>query len=532
MKNYIPYLFCLVAVLPQFSCDEGFEELNKNPFLPTETDIGPLFNQVIGDMRLGWNVQFYLHNETLYGLTQLAAETSIGFDNIPIGAEEMWSRYYRILAHIREIERRLDEQEAETGPEPLTNVRAQLKTLLAYNTFRLTDLFGDIPFFDAGKGFESVDLLRVKFDAQEDIYKHLLEELKWVEENINLIPDPTTADGTPYVSFGGFDNFFDNDMKLWRKFANSLRLRHALRMVEREPAFAEPILAEIIEGDLPVIEDGEDVALWPQELQWQNTNTGSVFAEHNRLRLGSNIWRLLSENDEPNGSGIFDPRAYIFFEPNNENEWAPFPQIPDADTPPAGGIPYGQQRDVNYAIKGNANIYSPLNYYLVRDEDYIPELILTAAEVNFIKAEVYLRGLGVPMNEATASNEYTLGLVNSMRFWQNIMANTTIWTNAPELLNEGDFFAVANRPELSIFTSDDKLNLIYTQRWMDNFRQPWEAFALGRRTGWATPREGEAPTFNRFSYPPSEAINNPENWADQVAKMGEDSEQVKIWWMN
>ena len=71
---------------------------------------------------------------------------------------------------------------------------------------------------------------------------------------------------------------------------------------------------------------------------------------------------------------------------------------------------------------------------------------------------------------------------------------------------------------------------IYAQRWMDSFRQPWEAFALWRRTD-MTPREGDSPIYYRFAYPPSEAENNPENWAAQVGKMGDDSPAVKVWWM-
>ncbi|WP_455202001.1 hypothetical protein, partial [Kaarinaea lacus] len=39
---------------------------------------------------------------------------------------------------------------------------------------------------------------------------------------------------------------------------------------------------------------------------------------------------------------------------------------------------------------------SPFNYYLIRDNVDIPEIILTAAEMGFLKAEAYFRGLGVP----------------------------------------------------------------------------------------------------------------------------------------
>ncbi len=526
MKPLIYFSIGLFLLLP--SCTKDFEEINRNPFNPTQTDIGPLFNTVISSLRLGWNEQFYLHNETLYGVTQLAAKTSVGFDNVSIGTEEVWTGYYQALAHIREIERRIGKMEVEE--EALNNVKAQLKIILAYKTFRLTDLFGDIPFFDAGRGFEGLEHLRPKFDSQETIYKFLLDELKWAEEHINTAPTPTTQSGKEYVSFGDFDNLFFGNLYRWRKFGNSLRLRYAMRMVEKDPDFAKPVLKEIIEGKLPVIESGEEVGMWPVQQNWVNESTNWSFREHNKLRMGSNIWHQLSQDDSQDGSGIFDPRTYIFFETNNAGKWAAFPQIPDANTPAEGGIPYGQHRDNNYTIKGEGNLYSPFNYYLIRDQLGIPEVILTAAEVGFIKAEAYMRGLGVGQSQSLAEAEYTNALVASIKFWQNVVTGSSIWDNRPPILSEGEIFAVTNNPRMSIFTSSDKLNMIYTQRWLDAFRQPWEAFSLWRRTK-STPREGAAPEYYRFSYPPSEAENNPDNWSAQVARMGEDSPKIKVWWM-
>lgn len=510
------------------SCTKNFEEINRNPFNPTQADIGPLFNQVVSSLQLGWNEQFYLHNETLYGITQLAAKTSVGFDNINIGIEEVWSDYYQALAHIREIERRFDAMDVEE--EALNNVRAQLLVLKAYKTFRLTDLFGDIPFTEAGRGFEGLDHLHPKFDDQESIYKSLLNDLKWVEEHINSSPAPVTKSGEKYVSFGEFDNLLGGDLFRWRKFANSLRLRHAMRMVEKDPSFAEPILKEIIENNLPVIESGEEVCMWPRQQSWVNESVSWSFREHNKLRMGSTIWQQLSLNDNPDGSGIFDPRTFIFFETNNAGKWAAFPNNPGPNPPIEGGIPYGEHRDNNYTIKGEANLFSPFNYYLIRDQYDVPEIIFTAAEVGYIKAEAYLRGLGVAANVSQAEAGYTVALVASIKFWQSVVIGSAMWVNAPPLLSEGDIFSITNHPRLSIFTNEDKLALVYTQRWIDAFRQPWEAFALWRRTG-ATPREGAAPEYYRFTYPPTEAENNPENWATQAGRMGEDSPKTKVWWM-
>ncbi len=63
---------------------------------------------------------------------------------------------------------------------------------------------------------------------------------------------------------------------------------------------------------------------------------------------------------------------HIFFEANAENNWVAFPQIPDENTLQSGGEPYQKdQRDNDYTNKGDGNIYSSFNFYLIRDEDDI-----------------------------------------------------------------------------------------------------------------------------------------------------------------
>ena len=525
--SFIILASMIVSCIGFSSCEKDFEEINRNPFFPTQTDIGPLFNTVVSSLRLGWSEQFYLYNETLYGVTQQAALTAQSFQNINIGTEDIWSNYYTALGHIREIERRIAVMEtASTEPESLNNIKAQLKILTAYKTFKVTDLFGDIPFFDAGKGYQDLEFARPKFDAQEDIYKFLLTELQWATDNINAIPNPTTDAGMPYESFDNFDTFLNNDFNNWSLFANSLILKHAVRMADKDPEFANPIIKTVLEEDNFII-TGRDIVMSPAKQIWQRESSHWSFREHNNLRMGSTIWNLFSETDASNGSGIYDPRAYIFFEPNNLNEWIPFPQIPDANTPPAGGVPYGGQRDGNHTSKGQANIYSPFNYYLIRDQVDVPEIIMTAAEVHFIKAEAYLRGLGVAADLPTAQFEYDFGIAASINFWQGVKNGTGIWMNAsPDLVNVYEYI---NHPKVSIYSTETPLEYIYRQRWIDAFRQPWEAYALLRRTG-QTPREGALPEHYRFPYPPSEVTNNPENWAAQVAKMGSDSEQTRVWW--
>jgi len=533
MKKKILYMLLLpLALIIPSSCDKGFEELNKNPFESVETDIGPLFNKAVASLVLGWNEQFYINNEALYSYTELGALTQQAWPNINIGSEEVWTNYYTTLAIIRDIERRFDAYGG--SQEELVNARAMLKILLAVKTFKVTDLFGDIPFFNAGRGFESLEYARPAFDSQKDIYLFLLNELAWADENINATASPVTSENIPLYSLASYDNLFYGDMLKWKRFANSLRLRYALRMSEKMPAEAGEIAADIISGNKPLLNGtGNDVVMSPIVQGWENTAVNWSFREHGKLRMGETIWKMLSETDAADGSGIFDSRAYIFFETNNAGEWRAFPQVLTPETPSEGGVPYHLHRDNNYAVKGSACNFSPFNYYLIREEKSIPEILMTVAEVKFLLAEIYFRGIGVARDQSMAQGMYLEGVVASMTYWQNIVKNTSRWVNHEPFLSEWEFYSVLANPVLDIFSAseEEQLGYIYAQRWLDAFRQPAEAYALTRRT-MATPSSGLPLTRFRLQYPVSETLNNTANWNIQVGTMGgQDAQTVKVWWM-
>lgn len=519
--------FLLLLLLP-ISCRKDFDEINTNPFNPTQTSMEALFNGVLSSLVLGWSEQFYLHNETLYDLTQQGALIARAWPNIRIGVDEVWDNYYSTLRNIRALEKRFDEYSGNQNE--LDNVRAMLKIVLAYKTFKVTDLFGDIPFSEAGRGSEANNFLRPKYDRQEDIYRQLLADLEWAEKHITL--EPNTPEGKPYYSFRQFDTFLGSDLTRWRRFANSLRLRHAMRMVEKDPGFAGPIIQDIFENKLPIVKDGEEVCLWPRRLGVTFDAHHWSFREHKSLRMGTTIWREMATHDSTDGSGIIDPRAYVFFETNNKMQWRPFPNVPGANPPQEGGIPYNGGRDFNFDIKGASCQFSPFHYYLIRDEFDVPEILMTAAEGHFIKAEAYKRGIGLPQDDFGADAEYAEGIKASIKFWYSVVNTTQRWTeNKPQTPTDGQIFQYIYHPKVSFVANGFKLELIYTQRWLDAFRQPWEAYALARRTG-KTPREGDALTYNRFTYPASESEYNQENWQAQVAAMGgNDAKEVKVWWM-
>jgi len=529
----------LFLLLLQSSCRKDFKEINTNPNSFTTASDGSLFNEVISTLQLGWNEQFYINNEILYKQTQLAALTKEGWGNFTLGTEDIWGNYYGALTEIRELERRFSSYDNTPG---VINMKAILNITLALKTFKVTDLFGDIPFSEAGYGFQSLEYLRPRFDKQRDIYFALLDYLKWADENI----DESAPLEEPYKSFIGFDKLFNGDMKKWRKLANSLRLRHAMRIAEKEPVIAGAIIKDIIENNRPVFVGYdfigpvlESACLWPAAIGFKNESLSWSFREHKNLRMGSNIWHRFADHDSISGSGIFDPRAYIFFETNNANQWVPYPQIPDATTPSESGIPYDSHRDQTGAfnIKGENCRYSPFNYFIIADLYYMPIVLITGAEVHFIKAEAYFRGIGVAMDKDIADNEYMNGINASVEWWMKVAENSKLPLSGmtfpemipiPEHLNASS--VLEHYGSWNAHSEEEKLEFIYTQWMLDAFRQPWEAYALARRTG-KTPREGLPINHFRLPYPPSEAEYNSANCAQAISSQGGDQPGTRLWWI-
>ncbi len=518
------YIVLLTLFFVVSSCDQGFEDLNTNPLSPTEAQDGALFNSIIESLRLGWERQLFLHNEVLYDVTELAVITAETFGNTEAGVDDVWSNYYEALNLTRELERRFFAlEDIQTSDKAY----AWLKIIMAYKTFQITDMFGDIPYSEAGRAYDTEAILRPKYDDHETIYRSLIEDLLWAKEIIETAGSDTDA-GNQYISFGNFDNLFNGDNSRWLKFANSLLLKYCLRIYDKDPSLVSPIIEELILSGASFINPGQDVVMSPRAQQWNNLGVNWSFREHNKVRLGSNLYNYLTEDDN-----ILDSRLSIFFEPNNAEEWVAFPQLQDVNTPQSGGNPYSNQRDVAYDEKGEENIYGSVNYYLIRDELDVPEILMTAAEVKFLLAEVFLRGIGVNQDLFNAGFRYQEGMIESIQFWQEIMINSEIWEQKSEIFSAADIFNLTLH-ERYVFDPDgsveENLSLIYTQRWIDAFRQPWEAFNLIRMHQ-GIPREKETNTFYRFQYPPSEALYNSDNYDDQVAKMGGDLSDKRLWWM-
>jgi len=529
------FIYLLAGLIVWCSCTKNFQQLNASHDKPSSTTISPLMNGVISTLFLRGQEQASIHNDYYYPITQLAATTSASGYVLANGVNDIWNDYYSTLQNISLIQ---DKINAVSDKESMRNIQAILYILKAYKTFRVTDQFGDMPYFNAGKAYTgSVSNFRVAYDPQQLIYDSLLADLSWAVKNINLNSSAVTSSGNPYVTLGSYDVLFGSNMSRWLKFANSLRLRHAMQMVEKDPATATPIIQDALSGTAPLIDSGNDVAMWPASLGgydlwvrwWSFSSGGAGF-----VRMSSTMWNLVA--DDNTDAAIFDPRANLFVTTNQAGSWAPF----------VIGTSSGDAVNAYYSAtdptQKNDCLYSPLNWYLVRDEWYIPELMMTEAEVHFLKAEAYARGLGVGQSLTSAETEYKAGITSSIIFWYNVAANTNNasvnWKAvAPAPPTSAQMDALFSNPKVAFTgTNADAVTKIYAQEWLSYFRQPWLAFNLMRRTG-NTPIDPKSnppsgyTTFYRLPYAQDEAVNNTDNYNTQISKIGGNNSNVKVWWM-
>jgi hypothetical protein len=533
-KNHISSLAWLLLLLAAgSSCTKNFKTINT-PWQGSPTaSVAQLYIAFVSNMALGG--QQVGNNSWVYPITQQGAVYTKADYAYASDGDTYWTNFYHNLPNYEAMMNLI-----ATFPDTTiyTNVKAMMKVLRGYMAIKLSNFFGDMPYSAAGQAVyyspTNDTVLTPAYDKQQSIYISVLNDLQWAVDNFS-------TDASQY-SLGSSEIVLENNIPQWIEFANSLRLRIALTMYTKDPADAGPHIADALTK--PLLDgDNTNVGLYP------GTNIPNMdlsareysFGTECRLRMGTTMWNLMSSTNAQDGSGIFDPRCNIFFEPNNDTLWNPFPQNPTDSTPAEEGSPYDEAiRNTDWANKdGNPptpNLYANFNYYWAVDVN-IPELFMTAAEVYFLKAEVYARGIaGVAQNMTTAQTEYNAGITQSVNFWTQQAINSQVWVvNKPSgLPSPSAINALLNAPVVQ-FNASTALQQIYAQEWIDLFRQPWDAWTLMRRTGDQTPMDPVNASFytqtygsyNRYQYPSSEQTYNEANWFAETG--GNDLITTKIW---
>ena len=321
------------------------------------------------------------------------------------------------------------------------NYAAIGKIMQAYVFQYLTDLHGDIPFSEALDPTNPTP----KFDAQEDVYNGLIT---LVDEGLALI-DETSSDhpGADDIVYGG-------DMELWKRFANTLKLRIYLRQAYVRPQIAEAGIKAMYSAGAQFLEQGQDADI---QFTTETFNQHPLYMTQNALSnanlLASNTaLTYLVENN--------DPRIDIFYQkatvaPNAGNY---------------AGINQGNGKNLTGTL--DANMWSkpgPLVGGPKTDGGDAPVVLMSAAESYFLQAESVVRAWGT-------GNAQTL-------YDNGVKASFAYWGLSPALA--GTYLAQSSVSFPASGSLEEKIDAVITQKWISmNGTQNIEAWTEWRRTGY------------------------------------------------
>ncbi|ATA67149.1 SusD/RagB family nutrient-binding outer membrane lipoprotein [Capnocytophaga cynodegmi] len=384
---------------------------------------------------------------------------------------------------------------------------------------RSTDLYGPIPYSKYGQGG-----ITTPYDSQEDIYNQFFKEL---DEAVGYLTNHLEKN-KDINSLGNADLIYKGNYEKWLKWANSLRLRLAIRISKVNPSLAKTEAEKAMSNKYGVLETNSDNVMVP------TTNIGHpliVLAnDYNDTRMSADMESILT--------GLKDPRISEYF------------SVATDENVNVKGKYKGVRQGINFVSKDLRSGYSTLgdrfnisNYYST------PITLMTAAEVYFLRAEGVLRGWN-NMGE-TAENLYNKGIEISMQQWGLPVTKAYITddVNKPadyvDPKNANYNVSAASKVTVKWDNSADpetNLEKIITQKWIAMFPEGKEAWAEFRRTGYPKllPIEvnnsgGEIDSkvmIRRLRFPQNERTGNNRDEVTKAIQLlkGADSPGTRLWW--
>lgn len=138
----------------------------------------------------------------------------------------LWTPYYTALKETKYVANEI----SDANHAKYSNIAQMMRIITAWRTITVTDAYGDIPYSKAGLGND-----QVAFDTQEEVYDGIFKELT---EAVAALQNPPSGVEQATVNEDQ-DLIFAGDVQKWIRFANSIRLRAALRLTNINPTKAQ-----------------------------------------------------------------------------------------------------------------------------------------------------------------------------------------------------------------------------------------------------------------------------------------------------
>lgn len=483
MKKIIVAVAVISSLLGLNACTKDFNELNTDPNRIDKVTPGSLLTPVVYGMSSYFTVRSYDFTWQIMqvGLPNPSVANGIHrYDVTESSGNGTWNTGYKWLRNLKEME-----EAAKVYNQPI--YKAVSATLQAYIVGILTDSFGDIPFSEALGAEEGIT--QPRFDKQEEIYAQLIQQL----EEANKI----YAEGG---IMNGNDLLYSGDSKKWRKFNNSLLMRLILRTSKRPEMNSYERLKALIANpeEYPVFENNSEAALVkisglaPYDYAWGRRQDYVNFEVMSEFFVD-----MLNRFD--------DPRRPLFMTKARKLEGDQYIDLGYKGIPSAHS---GNESQFNFnpsTPNGDLMVYTELGTEIL-------EVLMTYAEVEFIKAEVAMKTGDI----LQAKQAYEKGVAAAITQWKNAELPADYLAH-PEVKFDGTFEQLMNQKYIALFFND-------YQQWFEY-----------RRTGYPVlPKteymlhDGKMPT--RFMYHNDVRRFNPQNYKEAAERMGGDHIHSKVWW--
>jgi len=119
--------------------------------------------------------------------------------------------------------------------------------ILVYLGMFDTDMYGDMPYTEAVMArYTNPMLLTPKFDTMEELYTIWYDQLV---EAVNVLSNPVTVNGTQITqtALGAQDFVYGGNAAKWAKFANSLKLKLAVRLLHQKKQRLWPLRKKLLQ---------------------------------------------------------------------------------------------------------------------------------------------------------------------------------------------------------------------------------------------------------------------------------------------
>lgn len=514
--KYIKSLSTLMVgaglMLSAVGCTDKFEEFNTDPKAPTPeqmegdfSNTASLINAMMPVLALGQENEYQMIDQMVgceYGRMTSAknawgVNAYFGTYNPPVNwigspFDTQMPKMYTSFFQIRRI----------AGEGSLVYHWANMMRVAG--TLRVSDCYGPTPFSMIKDGTE----YKVEYDDMPTLFSAMIDEL---DKSIAGLKGAIGGSGA--LVFGTSDFIYGGDMTKWVKYANTVKLRIAMRLVNADPELARKTAEAAVNDPIGVITDVADGA-------WSSFLPGT-----NSFRKANITWNegRVSADLTSYMNGYADPRMPAYFNTAADGQYI------------------GARNGVYHAnFKTDYTDYSTPN---VQENSKL--LSIAASEAWFARAEGALRGWNMG---GTAKQLYETGVSVSMKergvelgsylTSTAVPANYTDPNNSSYSINAVSTISPAYDEGASF---EQNLERIIVQKWIGNYPNGWESWADQRRTNYpkwfpvvnnmSTDGVTDARGMRRLPFPQSEFNTNETNIKAAVKMLnGPDNSATDLWW--